>query len=87
MSEKTATWVVYWMTLHNKRTGMRAVCKQSEWDAMELIRPGYHHLIRAGIATEVEAEALARSEPTAAETQVRAGPTLPEGRNLHIDKR
>jgi hypothetical protein len=53
-------WAVYLMTLHNKPS-MRAVCEQSEWDKMERIRPGYHHLIRGNIASEVEAELLARS--------------------------
>ena len=33
---------------------------------MELARPGYHHLVRGSIATEVEAEMLARSFSTAA---------------------
>lgn len=31
---------------------------------MELARPGHHNLIRKGIATEVEAETLARHHPT-----------------------
>jgi hypothetical protein len=54
-------WVVYRMTLHGKSVGVNAVCSQSEWDAMELSRPGYHTLLRAGIATEAEAEKLARA--------------------------
>ena len=61
MREKIVTWVVYTMTIHKKTIGTKAaVCEQSEWDAMELARPGYHHLVRAGIASEVEAESLAR---------------------------
>jgi hypothetical protein len=64
MNEQTVSWVVYLMTLHNKRHGMKAVCEQREWDAMELARPGYHTLIRAGILNEGEAERLARGEPT-----------------------
>ena len=32
--------------------------------AMELARPGYHELIRGGIATEAEAENLARRDPS-----------------------
>jgi hypothetical protein len=63
MKKKAVSWVVYQMTLHNKAVGMKAVCEQSEWDAMELARPGYHTLIRAGIPTEGEAERLAREEP------------------------
>jgi hypothetical protein len=49
------------MTLHGKTAGVTAVCSQPEWDAMELSRPGYHTLIRAGIASEAEAEKLARA--------------------------
>ena len=30
------------------------------WDAMEASQPGYHTLIRSGIANEAEAEKLAR---------------------------
>ena len=60
MQEKDVTWVVYLMTIHKRTDKFMAVCEQSEWDAMERSRPGYHHLVRAGIATEVEAEALAR---------------------------
>jgi len=59
------TWVVYRMTLHKQTDRSCAVCQQSEWDAMELARPGYHLLVRGGIATEVEAELLARQTPTA----------------------
>ncbi len=58
--EKPPTWVVFAMTIHQQPSGMNAVCEQSEWDAMELSRPGYHTLIRSGIASETEAEKLAR---------------------------
>ena len=43
--------------------GPNAVCEQSEWEAMERDRPGLHTLIRSGIASEGEAERLARSTP------------------------
>lgn len=62
-AEKVVSWVVYRMTLPGKLLGANAVCEQSEWDAMELARPGYHTLIRAGIANEGEAELVARTEP------------------------
>ena len=39
--------------------------EQGEWDAMELSKPGYHTLIRGGIATEGEAERLARGPEAA----------------------
>lgn len=64
IQEKPVTWVVYLMTIHKRTDRYLAVCEQSEWDAMELSRPGYHHLVRDGIATEVEAETLARHNPT-----------------------
>jgi hypothetical protein len=54
------TWVVYRMTLRGEATGPNAICEQSEWDAMEKERPGYHTLIQAGITSEGEAERLAR---------------------------
>ena len=57
---ESVAWVVYLMTLHGKHSGMNAVCEQSEWDALELARPGYHTLVRAGIASEGEAERIAR---------------------------
>ena len=57
---KTVSWVVYQMTVRNNPDGMRAVCEQSEWEKLERDRPGYHKLIQAGIATENEAELLAR---------------------------
>ena len=64
MPKKTVTWVVYLMTIHKQTDRYKAVCEQSEWDAMELARPGYHHLVRGSIATEVEAEMLARRMST-----------------------
>jgi hypothetical protein len=63
MHDDNVTWVVYLMTIHKRTDRHKAVCVQSEWDAMEKARPGYHHLIRAGIASEVEAETLARCVP------------------------
>ena len=60
MKETKELWVVYLMTLHGKETPMNVVCEQREWDRMELMNPGHHRLIRGGIATEREAELLAR---------------------------
>ena len=67
------TWVVYLMN-GRKTNGMKAVCEQAEWDAMEKAKPGMLHLVRDGIATEAEAELLARGEsgnkkPTAWKTR------------------
>jgi hypothetical protein len=60
METKTVSWVVYKMTLRGNPDGMKAVCEQSEWQAMELAQLCYHTLIQAGIANEAEAERLAR---------------------------
>lgn len=59
-SQTTPGWVFYRMTIHGKPEQVNAVCQQAEWDEMERRRPGYHTLVRAGIATETEAEKLAR---------------------------
>jgi len=59
-TEEVVSWVVYHMSVHGKPTGMNAVCDQDEWDSMETVQPGYHTLIRGGIASEAEAERLAR---------------------------
>jgi hypothetical protein len=64
MRKEIVTWVVFQMTVHKRAERIVAVCEQREWEAMEQARPGYHHLIRGGIATEVEAEMLARCQPT-----------------------
>jgi hypothetical protein len=64
MREKNVvSWVVYKMTVLGQAAGANAVCEQSEWDEMEQARPGYHTLVRAGIANEGEAERVAREAP------------------------
>jgi hypothetical protein len=72
-SEQAVSWVVYRMTVHRKPTGANAVCEQGEWEEMERAQPGYHTLVQAGIASEAEAERLARGD-TAADGQVRLPP-------------
>jgi len=81
MTEKIVTWVVYLMTV-KKTEGIKAVCEQTEWDAMELARPGHHHLIRGGIASEVEAEAFARGEPVGGTSAVRVKGWAPRRKKL-----
>ena len=61
------------MTLQNHRDGMRAVCEQREWEEMERVRPGYHKLVQGGIASEGEAERLARGTSGDARTSGYAG--------------
>jgi hypothetical protein len=48
------------MVLRGEPFGGNVVCEQREWDAMQASRPGQHLLVRSGIATEQEAEKLAR---------------------------
>jgi hypothetical protein len=67
--EECHSWVVYRMTLTKGAFGGNVVCEQKEWDALERAQPGFHTLIRAGIATEQEAEKLARG--TAGDTPQR----------------
>ena len=59
-SDEAMSWVVYLMTVHGKEFGVNAVCEQAEWDQLELARPGYHTLVSSGIASEADAERLAR---------------------------
>ena len=59
-SDLPAAWVVYQVILDKKPEAVNVVCEQGEWDAMELARPGRCRLVRAVIATEAEAERLAR---------------------------
>jgi hypothetical protein len=61
-TEPGRTWVVYRMTVHGRPCGARAVCSQREWEALERDQPDYHTPLLAGIASEAEAERLARGE-------------------------
>jgi hypothetical protein len=63
MASRSASWVVYGAAIRGKATGLAAVCDQGEWEAMELAVPGGQTLIKAGIATEGEAEQFARATP------------------------
>lgn len=60
---KNSLWVVYRMGSHGKFCGGNAVCDQREWDAMEGAHPGSRTLIQEGIASEGEAERVARTSP------------------------
>jgi hypothetical protein len=60
LSTTCIAWVVYRMTIPKQSVTGNVVCEQSEWEAMELARPGYHVLLHSGIKTEQEAEKLAR---------------------------
>jgi hypothetical protein len=55
----TSTWVVY-QTVHGKQMGAKSICEQREWDALEAANPGMNELIASGLASETQAEKLAR---------------------------
>ena len=59
-SRRAVRWVVYRANIDGKTAGRNAVCAQAEWDALERAKPGQHVLVRSGIASEAEAERLAR---------------------------
>jgi hypothetical protein len=62
MQTVPVSWVVYSMPQRHK-IPLKVVCEQTEWDAIELGRPGINTLIQKGFATEAAAEQAARGEP------------------------
>ncbi len=56
----SATWVVYAIPTRDCPGGVRAVCDDREWAALDGARPGFYTLVQGGIAHEGEAERLAR---------------------------
>ena len=62
-TKQPISWVVYQIMHRKIPNGMKAVCEQGEWDAMQLAQPGFHTLIQAGMTNEGEAERLARYGP------------------------
>lgn len=69
-SQMAVAWVVYSAPTRGCPAGTRAVCEQSEWEALVRAKPGFHTLVRAGITNEGEAERLARG--TAGEVRTRS---------------
>jgi hypothetical protein len=59
-SDEAVLWVVYRMSIDGKAPDVNVVCEQGEWEQLELAHPGLYTLIRSGIASEAEAERLAR---------------------------
>ena len=55
------SWVVYRTSFQGTGGSRTGVCEQADWDAMEEAKPGVQTLIRGGIASESEAEQMARS--------------------------
>lgn len=62
-SDAAGPWAVYSITMPKTSAVLRAVCRQSEWDAMERDQPGRQLLVRGWIESEAEAERLARAGP------------------------
>jgi hypothetical protein len=56
------TWVVYQRPMRGCAEGIRAVCEQREWAAMNLAKPGFYTLIQEHIENEGKAEQLARGK-------------------------
>jgi hypothetical protein len=57
------SWVVYQLIIPGNPKAMRAVCEQREWEALQNAQPAGVTLLQAGIASEAEAEKLARHGP------------------------
>jgi hypothetical protein len=62
-TQQAVLWVVYETHIHGRTHAAKAVCEQSEWEAIELANRGQHILVRSGITSEAEAERLARGTP------------------------
>ena len=62
MNTIPVSWVIYSRPVH-RQDPMMAICEQSEWDAIELDRPGINTLIQKGFASEGAAESAARGTP------------------------
>jgi len=58
-TDKVEAWVVY-EAVQGIDIGRKSLCKQSEWEAIELRHPGHNKLIQGGITNETDAEKLAR---------------------------
>jgi hypothetical protein len=64
----STSWVVYSVKIRGRPLVVNAVCERGEWAALERAQPGHFTLVRAGIASEGEAERLARG-PDAVDTK------------------
>lgn len=58
-SQSVETWTVYQVVKGNA-IGIRSVCTESEWEALQVSHPGIHVLVQQGIGNEADAERLAR---------------------------
>ena len=51
-------WVVYCLTDRNAPGNL--VCQRQEWDEIQVRRPGVYELVEGEIATEADADRIAR---------------------------
>ena len=61
-TREARSWVVYRQVVKGQPDPINAVCDAGEWSALEVARPGQVTLVRSGIASEAEAERLARGK-------------------------
>ena len=61
-------WVVYLTNAEGMAGEVAGVCEQREWEAIRRSRPDRQTLVREGIASEAEAEKLARACTAGAKT-------------------
>jgi hypothetical protein len=73
------SWVVFRRVMKGQATEINVVCEVGEWEAMQAAHPDSITLIRYGIASEGEAERLARGksgDPPAPRNAMRPVPSL-----------
>jgi hypothetical protein len=59
MGSTVETWTVY-QAVKGNAAGIRSVCTDSEWQALEMSHPGINVLVQQGLTHEADAERLAR---------------------------
>jgi len=57
------SWVIYQLIVKGEVTGPDAICRQTEWDEMERLRPGEQWLVQGEIASEGQAKRQIRNAP------------------------
>jgi hypothetical protein len=79
-------WAVYLMPVKGSPVGLRGVCPQDEWEALERAKPGVFTLVQGHLTSEGQAEQLARGrsgeKPTRAQraaAELEAAETKPRG--------
>ena len=53
-------WAVYLMPVRGCPDGLRGVCPQDEWEALDRAKPGVFTLVQGHLTSEGQAEQLAR---------------------------